>query len=340
MAEINKSKGLDDQYQEFFHWEIFSLVNNAIVCTLIGLLGLVANVINMMVFVRQGFNSSMNISFFSMAVSDIVRILSVEWANICFNPYIEKLEASIMFDYVFYITGGWTVGCACRITLHITLYVTVERCLCIVFPLTIRKFITITRTKIVIILIYFTNALTLVPEYMSVYLTWLYDVKRNATILGVGFRNNGLQTKGITFMLHVLLIVIGLFCIVVMTTVLVLQLRRQRKWRLKNSSNSLAKNSLTLRDRRSAVLVIVVATSVAICYIPIASLSLATVFVPDFYVGGKYVNFFRDSWALAFLSGIINSSSTILIYYRMSSKYQETFLKLLGRNVQNTKSDK
>ncbi|KAI8791285.1 G-protein coupled receptor 45 [Biomphalaria glabrata] len=337
MAAMNISHSLNDPYLDIFHWEIFSLVNSVIICTFIGLLGLVANGINMVVFVRQGLTTSMNISFFSMAISDILRILSVEWANICFNPYIERLQAPIMFDYVFYVTGGWTVGCAARITLYISLYITIERCICIVFPLTVRKFITTTRTKLVIVLIYFANTLTLVPEYMTVYLTWLYDGQRNATVLGVGFRGNRSQTKGITFMLHVLLIMIGLFCIVVMTTVLVLQLRRQRKWRMKNSGSGLSKESLSTRDRRSAVLVIVVATAVAVCYIPIASLSLVTVFVPDFYVGGKYFNLFRDSWALAFLSGIINSSSTILIYYRMSSKYKETFLKLFGFAVKTAK---
>uniref|UniRef100_A0A2C9KKH6 G-protein coupled receptors family 1 profile domain-containing protein n=1 Tax=Biomphalaria glabrata TaxID=6526 RepID=A0A2C9KKH6_BIOGL len=337
MAEMNTSSLYNDHYQEIINWEMLSLVNNTVLCSLIGLMGLVANVINMLVFVRQGLNTSMNISFFSMAISDIVRILSVEWANICFNPYIEKLQVSIMFDYLFYVTGGWAVICACRITLHISLYITVERCLCIVFPLTIRKVITITRTKIVIVLIYFANVLTLIPEYMTVYLAWVYDVKTNATVVSVGFRDYGVRTKGITFMLHVVLIVIGLLCIIVMTTVLVLQLRRQRKWRMKNSSNNFSKTSLTSRDRKAAALVIAVATAVAVCYIPIVSLSLVTVFVPDFYIGGKYFLYFKESWALAFLSGIINSSSNIIIYYHMSSKFKETFLKLFGRKVVNIK---
>ncbi|KAI8783644.1 G-protein coupled receptor 45 [Biomphalaria glabrata] len=339
MAEMNTSSPFYDRYQELINWGILSLVNNTGLCTLIGLMGLVANVINMVVFVRQGLNTSMNISFFSTAISDIVRILSVEWANICFNPYVEKLQVSIMFDYLFYVTGGWAVISACRITLHINLYITVERCLCIVFPLTIRKFITITRTKVVIFLIYFANVLTLVPEYMTVYLAWVYDVKTNATVLSVGFRDYGVRTKGITFMLHVFLIVISLFCIIVMTTVLVLQLRRQRKWRMKNSSNSFSKTTLTLRDSKAAVLVIAVATTLVVCYIPIVSLSLVTVFVPEFYIGGKYFLYFKESWALAFLSGIINSSSNIIIYYNMSSKFKETFLKLFDREVSNIKDN-
>ncbi|KAI8783641.1 growth hormone secretagogue receptor type 1 [Biomphalaria glabrata] len=337
MAEMNKSNLFYDHYQEIINWEMLSLVNNAGICTLIGLMGLVANVINMLVFVRQGLNTSMNISFFSMAISDIVRILSVEWANICFNPYVEKLQVSIMFNYLFYVTGGWAAFCASRITLHITLYITVERCLCIVFPLTIRKFITITRTKMVIVLIYIANILTLVPECMTVYLAWVYDGNTNATVLSIGFRDFGVRTKGVTFMLHVFLIVIGLFSIVVMTTVLVLQLRRRRKWRMKNSSRGFSKTSLTSRDRRAAALVIAVATAVAVCYIPIVSLSLVTLFVPDFYIGGKYYLYFKESWALAFLSGIINSSSNIIIYYHMNSKFKETFLKLFGRKVVNMK---
>ncbi|KAK0047561.1 tachykinin-like peptides receptor 86C [Biomphalaria pfeifferi] len=236
MAETNTSNLFYGNFQEIINSEILSLVNNAGLCTLIGLMGLVANVIKMVVFVR-----------------------------------------------------GWPVSCACGITLHISLYITIERCLCIVFPLKIKKLITITRTKLVIVFIYFANSVTFVPEYMTVYLGWVYDVRRNSTVFSIGFRENyRQQTKGIIFLLHVVLIVIGLLCIIVMTTVLVLQLRRKRKWRMNNSSSDLSKTSLSTRDRKAAVLVIAVATAVAICYIPIASLSLATVFVPDFYIGGKY----------------------------------------------------
>uniref|UniRef100_A0A2C9LKZ9 G-protein coupled receptors family 1 profile domain-containing protein n=1 Tax=Biomphalaria glabrata TaxID=6526 RepID=A0A2C9LKZ9_BIOGL len=317
MAESNTSNLFYGHYQEIINWEILSLVNNSVLCTLIGLMGLVANVINMVVFVRQGLNTSMNISFFSIAISDITRILLVEWANICFNPYVEKLDPSIVFDYVFYLTGGWPVSCACRITLHISLYITIERCLCIVFPLKIKKLITITRTKLVIVFIYFANILTFVPEYMTVYLGWVYDVRRNSTVFSIGFRENyRQQTKGIIFLLHVVLIVIGLLCIIVMTTVLVLQLRRKRKWRMKNSSSDLSKTSLSTRDRKAAVLVIAVATAVAICYIPIASLSLATVFVPDFYIGGKYFLYFKESWSIVKVMAEMNRSNIFYGHYQ------------------------
>ncbi|KAK0047560.1 growth hormone secretagogue receptor type 1 [Biomphalaria pfeifferi] len=160
------------------------------------------------------------------------------------------------------------------------------------------------------------------PEYMTVYLAWVYDVKTNATVLSVGFRDYGVRTKGITFMLA---------C------------RFNRDWlvmyyrRMKNSSNGFSKTFLTSRDRKAAALVIAVATAVAVCYIPIVSFSLVTVFVPDFYIGGKYFLYFKESWALAFLSGIINSSSNIIIYYHMRFKFKETFLKLFGRKVVNMK---
>ncbi|KAH9505318.1 hypothetical protein Btru_059247 [Bulinus truncatus] len=328
--QLHISGTFEDITLDIFHWEVFSLVNNGIVCTLIGTLGLVANVINMAVFYRQGLNTSTNISLFSMAVSDIIRILCVEWANICFNPYIENLRTPILFDEIFYITGGWPVGCACRITLYITVFITAERCLCIVFPLTIKTLITYRQTRIFVVFIYSVHALTLAPEYSSIYLSWQFNKERNDTVLGVAFRANRSLTKGVTFMLHVILIIIGLLCLIFLTATLVIQLRRQTKWRMQNSGHNRQSGSLSNRDRKSIALVIVVATSVSVCYIPIASLSLVTVFVPDFYVGGKYFNVFRDSWAFAFLIGIINSSSNIIIYYKMNSKFRKTFEEMIS----------
>uniref|UniRef100_A0A2C9LT04 G-protein coupled receptors family 1 profile domain-containing protein n=1 Tax=Biomphalaria glabrata TaxID=6526 RepID=A0A2C9LT04_BIOGL len=308
---------------------VFTLVNNSCVSTGVGLFGMIANALNMAVFYRQGLSSSINISFFFISISDTFTILFIQWANICFNPYIDNTRAPLFYAELYYITGGWPSGLCCRITLYITVYVTTERCLCVLFPLKIKNMMTPTRTKTIIAFICVFNAVTLVPEYSSIYLDWYFNKVRNETILGVAFRSNRDQTQGVTWLLHVVLTVVGLFSVIVLTSVLVIHLRRQTKWRMKNSAENKLRPTLTSRDRKSVVLVVAVATFVVISYIPLTSVSLVTVFVSEFYIGGKLFQIFRDTWAMIMLVGMTNASANIFIYYGMNSKYRQTFRELL-----------
>ncbi|KAK7005293.1 FMRFamide receptor [Biomphalaria glabrata] len=305
---------------------------NTCISSLIGLLGLVSNVINMVVFFHQGLNSSITISLFCMALTDIFTILFVLWANICFNPYIETVRAPFYFGELFYFTGGWPSGFSVRVTLYITVYITAERCLCILFPLSIKTLITPGRTRVVVGIIIVLNALTLVPEYSSIYLSWQFSPERNETILGAAFRSNRAETHGVTFLLHVLLVIVGQVCVIILTGVLIIHLRRQTEWRMKSVGDKKKETSYSARDRKSQALVIVVATSVVVCYIPLTPVSLITVFMPEFSIGGKYSKVFVDTWDTIFVFSLINAASNIFIYYKMNSKFRTKLLQLVHRH--------
>ncbi|KAK0056289.1 tachykinin-like peptides receptor 86C [Biomphalaria pfeifferi] len=87
--------------------------------------------------------------------------------------------------------------------------------------------------------------------------------------------------------MHVILVVIGLCCVIVLTSILVIHLRLKTKWRTKNSTESKQLFSVSSHDRKSEVLVVTVATSMVISYIPLTCTSLVTVFMPEFYMGGN-----------------------------------------------------
>ncbi|KAK0056301.1 FMRFamide receptor [Biomphalaria pfeifferi] len=168
---------------ESFPLTLFILINNTCLSSSIGLLGLVANVINLIVFYRHGLNSSINISLFVMAISDMFTIIFVLGANLCFSPYIHQWSVPVMFRVVYYMIGAWP---SYRITLYIAVCITAERCFCILFPLREKTMITPIRSKFVIALIVVLNTLTLVPEYSSMYLR--YDSTRNESVLGGDYR--------------------------------------------------------------------------------------------------------------------------------------------------------
>ncbi|KAH9523256.1 hypothetical protein Btru_066216 [Bulinus truncatus] len=311
-----------------FERVIFVFVNRIVFCTLVGLFGMVSNGVNICVFIKQGLTTSINISFLAMAVSDLFRIVTVQWMNVCSNPFIDNVDAPFVFVDVMYLTGGWPTACANRITLFITAYVTVERCLCIAAPLTVKKIITPGRTVAILIAIDVINALGLVPEYASVYFDWKFVPAKNKTLLALAFRGVRPRVQGMAFTIHAALLVIALATVTLFTGALVLQLKQHSRWRQNNLRSDSQRSSFTSRDRKTVKMVVTIATVMVACYAPAVILSLVSAIVADFSVSGRQVNLFHSMWSFGFLLGIVNASSNIFIYYNMSSSYRETFSQL------------
>ncbi|KAK0044226.1 tachykinin-like peptides receptor 86C [Biomphalaria pfeifferi] len=321
-----------------FSSDIFGLLIN-LLCMFIGVLGIWANILNVIVFLKQGLDNSINISFFCKSVSDLFKILFIEWANVSFNTYVDRLPMSIVFSEVYFVAGSWPSGLVCRLSLYIAVYITAERCLCILYPLKVKTLITPTRTKVSIAVIGIFNFAPLVPEYTSVYLSWTYHEERNATVLGLALRSSSTQTQGVSFLFHVAMVMFGLACVIVFTSILVVQLRRQSRWRMMNSGGNLDKTSpLSKRDRRSVAMVIVVAVALVIFYTPLASMSIITTFVAEFYISGKYTKPFLVLWNLVYIFGMVNCSLNIIIYYKMNSRFKSTLVRLFRCSVKDTKT--
>ncbi|KAH9505275.1 hypothetical protein Btru_059120 [Bulinus truncatus] len=302
--------------------ETIVIINHVVLSSAIGLFGVGANVINMCVFVRQGLNNSMTISFFATAVSDLCSLVTLLWLNVCLNPYIDNLGLPVVFTEVQYLSAGWPHGCAARITSWITAYIAAERCLSIVFPLKIKQIITPGRTTVVILVIYVVNILTLVPEYATVFFDWNFYPSKNKTMIGLAFRSNRREAEGLVFTFHGALAVLSFVAVVVCTSVLVDKLRSSAEWRKTSTFDPVQNNNTAARDRKTMTMVILVATNLIICYTPTVSFSIASSLVPDFNVVGRQYNLFHAAWSFAFLSHSINSSVNIFFYYKMSSKYR------------------
>lgn len=110
---------------------IFVVINFVILVTLIGVFGIVANVINLIVFYEQGLASSINITFFAMAISDLCGLVFQQMFNFFVNSLFEAIGVPIMHSEVQYMIPGVPRFAFSRITCLITVYTTLERCLCI-----------------------------------------------------------------------------------------------------------------------------------------------------------------------------------------------------------------
>ncbi|KAK7002649.1 G-protein coupled receptor [Biomphalaria glabrata] len=312
---------------------MFLLINHVILSSCLCVTGIVANVINICVFLKQGLGTSTSISFFSLSVADLLGLVTLLWYDMCLNPYLANLDTGILFKEVAYLTSGWPHGCASRITSWTTVFITAERCLSIALPLKIKHVITPERTTAIIIIIYLINILSLVPEYSSAYYDWTFNVAKNKTVFGLVFRSNRPQTAGLSFLFHGSFTLISFFSVVTFTSVLVLELRRTSKWRQRAVNSGKQTTTMSKRDRKTMIMVVLVATSLIVCFVPTVVLSIVTISVSEFSVVGKEVNLFNTCWSFGFLLHSVNSNVHFLLYYKMSSKFRSTFQNLFRRTA-------
>ncbi|CAG5120669.1 unnamed protein product, partial [Candidula unifasciata] len=68
--------------------EMFKIVLFVAICGILSLFGIGANVTNIIVFIKQGFKDSINISLLGLAVGDLGCALTMVWVSIGFSPLL------------------------------------------------------------------------------------------------------------------------------------------------------------------------------------------------------------------------------------------------------------
>uniref|UniRef100_A0A2C9LXQ6 G-protein coupled receptors family 1 profile domain-containing protein n=1 Tax=Biomphalaria glabrata TaxID=6526 RepID=A0A2C9LXQ6_BIOGL len=314
---------------------VFILVNHGVIGTLMCLFGTVGNCLNIVVFLRQGLRKSMNLSLFSISVSDFLGLVLQIWHNFCLNPYVGQIESPLDFMQIQYLTAGWPNVTAVRITGWTTAFMTLERCLSIAMPLKIKQVITFSRSLCIITVIYVLNLTALTPLYLSAYLAWYLSPGQNTTKLGVLFTDNTLEMQGLVFVFHASLSIAAFIFVFIFTAILVLKLKQKSKWRKQATHDNDQNEALSTRERKTVLLTIAVAFVLIVCYTPAVVGSITTTIAPDFGINGRQANVFHAVYSFAFLLHSTNSSINVAVYYKMSSRYRQTFQELFLKRKTN-----
>ncbi|CAL1548045.1 unnamed protein product, partial [Lymnaea stagnalis] len=299
------------------------VLGTSVVC-----LATISNAINMAVFARQGLDSSMNLTFFSLSACNLVSALLILWMNVNASLVLFGGNLPAGLNDVVYLTGGWPTACIFRTASWITAYITAERCACVAFPLTVKRVITPFRTAGALATLAAVNVAALAPVYASAYFDRKFNAETNSTSVVLAFGSNRDFNEGVAFILHACLIATSLVLLAAFTCALIGQLERSSRWRKDTSFNVKQVETMSVKQKRTIALVIVVACVMIACYSPLVTLSVVEIFVDDFRESGTYGNIYKISWAASFVLGAVSSSVNILFYYKMSSRYRDAFREL------------
>ncbi|XP_059147965.1 galanin-like G-protein coupled receptor npr-9 [Physella acuta] len=319
-------------YTDIISEETAQLLQVILICACAGavsLLGTAANLVNIYIFMLQGLNDSVTISLLGLTISDLCSLLAMVWLSICFNPLV-RYSPDISFNSidVQYLTACWPHICFARITSWITAYITFERCLCIAMPLKVKQTITPRRTVYVITFIYLTVFLSVSPVYKGLGLGPSFNVKLNRTMFALVYASDGQYLLSISNSIAVIVQVSSFAVVILCTVILTKTLAVKSKWRAE-SGNAAALSSSTERDRKVIQMVTLISTIFIVCFLPCIFHLLLEICYPAYSIRGRYRNSYVVCWSCMKTLEAVNSSISIFVYYKMSSKYRVVFREAL-----------
>ncbi|KAI8795002.1 psychosine receptor [Biomphalaria glabrata] len=324
-----KSYPLDSLISDFFN--IFNLL---IVGEVIGILGILGNVFTIRNFYKQGFHDTVSVTLTALALSDIGALVTQQGYNILINPWLSRMELDFsLYDMVavfFFYPNGYFI----RVSGLITAFASFERCVSVTLPLKVRLLFSRKVVLIVNVLIFFLISIYLFPLYYFYCVEFVYLVNplTNRTIYTLIYRENADIVLHVSYLLIDLAVPYFTFLVTtVSTVVIVVQLRSKAKWRsaVVSGKTQGEKSDALLKEKRTSVMLVTVSLIFIVCLIPHSAVLTALSFVRELKLGGAYFNIAFLCYTFTFLMETINCSVSILVYYKMSTKFRTTAQEML-----------
>lgn len=300
-------------------------------------IGLVTNIINCLVFRRQGLGDRMNLCLYVLALVDTVYLAHTMMFTVA---YWVRIQHPLLGDELYQKLRGYTMGVnygfreasAC-----ISVVIAVERCVCVVFPLRANKLMS-TRTMGILLV-------TIVIGMQLAFLTtpfkkYVFSVTNNVTgeiswTLGLSHawqknENLLLYDKVEDTIMLVMFPFLTFILVSCATAITVMRLRAAMSWREKMSS--FKGNNLC---QQVALTKMLIASSIAfvICKIPMISISLVRIFNPEFSPFGSQSNVYKVAELMAHYFPYAHSAFTFFIYYSQSLKFKTVLASVCACHI-------
>ena len=291
---LNSSNSLpttSDKYMSFATFQLIQILTNCGFNTLLLVLGVPANALSCAVFYRQGLRDRMNFCLFCLAIVDGLYLCTVFMVGAhCMVSQIDQKAGSILSVYGRYYLTIFSEGLM-HCSALITVIISVERCLCVVFPM---KAATIMKTRTM-------AGIILLSCVLAQLLCCSAFVKRGVEVeyhpdtgkampkvsLGDVYLRFPEVFDGISFFVSVLLKLITFVVVSISTAVTVYTLQRAIAWREAASSSTSEKQTSRAQLALVKMLVVVSAIYVA-CAVPSVVVTAVRSLVADFQVWGPY----------------------------------------------------
>ncbi|KAK0056308.1 psychosine receptor [Biomphalaria pfeifferi] len=314
--------------------DFFNTFNLLIVGEVIGILGIIGNVFTIRNFYKQGFRDTVSVTLTALALSDIGALVTQQGYNIMVNPWLSKMDLDFalysMVAVFFFYPNGYFI----RVSGLITAFASFERCVSVTLPLKVRLLFSRKVVLIVNVLIFFLVSIYLFPLYYfyCVQFVYVFNPLTNRTLYTLKYRENADIVLHVSYLLVDLAVPYFTFLVtIVSAVVIIVQLRSKAKWRsaVVSGKTQGEKSDALPKEKRTSVMLVTVSLIFIVCLIPHSAVLTALSFVKELKLGGPYFNIAFLCYTFTFLMETINCSVSILVYYKMSTKFRTTAQEML-----------
>ncbi|GFR74722.1 chemosensory receptor B [Elysia marginata] len=210
--------------------ETFELVNYVGLGTLVCTLGIVSNIINLLVYHRIGFKESIIVSLLALTISDLGLVILQLYLNFSQYPALRKSSDVGLYLYeLSYSYLGVLRSCFTRISTWITVLITIERCVCIVFPTKVRDIFTPKKSAIIVVIGTVLIFVSGIPIYSSFYVGRRPVQGMNRTRISVLRTSSAVAKTETTLVINLIIQVLSLSLIGISVSVLLVVLHYQKR---------------------------------------------------------------------------------------------------------------
>lgn len=286
--------------------------------------GAPGNLLNLLVFYRQGLQVRINLCLFSLALADLmVNCGSFVFYAERFASLFSKYER---FSHVFvFITAKslHVIYGFSYVSFIITAIVAVERCWSIARPLQAHAHLT-TKSMAVVLSLIFVSVIGL--YYVSA-ASWSVAcfVDGASGVSRVTFTGNDFYTSNrvLVDVVERYLFGLSVLCLclpVVIATTLItsVKLRQSLRWRENSAPNGQSRKEAALTKMLIGTSILFIVCLTPFCFFMCLSLMLS-----EFRTGGRHHNIIISLSNIAEFFFVVNSSITTFIYYSFGSRYRE-----------------
>lgn len=311
---------------------VFRVLGGALI-PLVCLLGAPLNILNCIVFFKQGLKERINLLLFCLALTDFVVDVFLFVSTIEYFYTQLQDQFQINGPLVTFVTNyGSIVYGSVYVSGFITTLISFERCLCITHPF-IAKQVLKTKTMGVIVAL------------ASVVLTvFIYLVSAQKYRMGCGYypRLNMklavhypsdfyLENKRLMDIVNGLVYGVALpsffvLATTVTTTITAVKLRGAATWRQNMSSVTMESKEIALTK-----MLIAVSCLFIVCTIPNVVLRITPLVVGEFRLGGRNQNLLLSGICVVYMANATNSAMNFIFYYKMGSKYRMVLKSMFTR---------
>lgn len=292
------------------------VVINIGVSSVVCLSGTVTNVITV-IFDRQGFRTAINISFFAMALPDLVRLICQQWFNLCVNPLYLNANISLDVAKYPYITGSAQreARVVCMIiAFMIIAFTTAVRCLCVASPLHVKQIVTSRIANIYVVAVYDFSI------SCNIRISCQFSGDTGTSILGFVFTSSSVGVMAAVYLVQALGGSLSFLPVNVFKIVLAIKPKSAKLWSKTLEMDPQKLWSSSNIDMPTIRLIVFVSVNFIVYYAPSLWLFMVTVENPVSLNTERYADLVSILWFGSALLGVLHSSLNIVLYLRMSTQ--------------------